>query len=62
MIVRDINGLADVLESPPSTVEAMKELKTPADRNKYLKKKLRMVVSQLTLTSCVFYYYPVPDI
>lgn len=54
MNVRDINGLADVLESPPSTVEAMKELKTPADRNKYLKKKLHTVVSQLTLKLLCF--------
>lgn len=46
MNVRDIDGLEDVLQSPPSTLEAMKQLKTPAERNKYLKNKLHMVVSQ----------------
>ena len=51
MNVRDINGLEDLLHSPPSTAEAMKQLKTPAQRNKYLKNKLHMVVRR----------YPVPS-
>lgn len=46
MNVREIDGLEDVLESPPSTVEGIKQLKTPAQRNKYFKNKLHMVVSQ----------------
>ncbi len=47
--VRDIDGLEDVLQSPPNTVEAMKQLKTSAERNKYLRNNLRMVVSNFSM-------------
>ena len=43
--VTDIDGLEDVLKSPPCAAVAMKQLRTTTERNRYLKNKLHMVVS-----------------